>query len=223
MRYRNSPRRESGFTLIEMMVAVAILGVVLLMLADAFHTVAMSKVQGEEHLGIDREGRAIMWQLSNELRDAVQTSVYPSRVLLIGRSRQRDGEAVDSLSLSTFAAGHTRAIYGAGAEQVVTYALEPNPNHQGWFILTRQQQSGLLTQTSGQKSSPALMMADNLVSLDFRFYNGSKWVQNWDSTALPHGRQLPLAVAIGLELAGPKGQKMNFDTAVDVPMAQTLW
>ncbi len=219
-----APRFDAGFTLLEMMLAVAILAIVLVMLSQSFHTVAMSKVQGENSLALDREGRGIIWRLSDEFQNAVQTPIYPSDVMLVGTAQMQNDLPMDSVSLSTFGAGHQRALVGFGAEQLVTYTTSPNPDHPGWFVLTRSQMSALLTGVAVTPTTPpALIVADNLVSLHLRYFNGTQWVESWNSMQMPRNQQLPLAVSINLELADSEGHVRDFATEVDVPMAQPLW
>ncbi len=218
------PRFDAGFTLLEMMLAVAILAIVLVMLSQSFHTVAMSKVQGENSLALDREGRGIIWRLGDEFQNTVQTPIYPSDVMLVGTAQMQNDIPIDSVSLSTFGAGHERALVGFGAEQLVTYTTSPNPDHPGWFVLTRSQMSALLTGIAVMpKPPPALIVAANLVSLHLRYFNGTQWVESWNSTQMPRNQQLPLAVSINLELADAEGHVRDFATEVDVPMAQPLW
>ncbi len=212
----------SGFTLLEMMLAIAILAVVMMMVAGSFNAVAHSKVHAESHLEIDREGRAILWQMSNELRGTVQTPLAPSNVLLIGMGQMRNRLPLDSLSVSTLSAGHRRAIQGFGAEDVVVYSASTNPRRRGWFVLTRSQASALLG-GAGAPSAPSVVLADNLVSLHLRYFNGIQWLESWDSSALAPNQQLPVAVAIGLLLANSDGRLMSFSTLVTLPMAISVW
>lgn len=222
-RTRRLSRRAPGFTLLEMMLAVAILAIVLVMLSQSFHTVAMSKVQGEDSLALDREGRGIIWRLTQEIENAVQTPIYASDVLLIGLGQMQNDLPVDSVTVSTFGAGHDRAMVGLGAEQVVTYATSPNSRHAGWFVLTRSQMSALLTGTAGLPTPPAVIIADNLVSLHLRYFNGMQWVESWNSNQMPRNQQLPLAVSVSLLLGDSEGHVRDFATEVSVPMAQLLW
>ncbi|MGZ6253294.1 MAG: PulJ/GspJ family protein, partial [Candidatus Binataceae bacterium] len=76
-----------GFTLIEIMLAVAILGVIMVMLAGSFHAVAAGKTHAEGRLLSNRQARALLAQLTNELHGAVQTPLIASHVLLIGQGR----------------------------------------------------------------------------------------------------------------------------------------
>jgi hypothetical protein len=129
---------------------------------------------------------------------------------------------LDSLSISTLDPGHRRSLEGFGAEDTIVYATTPNPAHQGWYILTRTQASSLLTSgASGQDATVAL--ADNLVGLHFRYFDGTAWAESWNWQSLPPGSQLPQAIAIDLMLAAPNGAQIKLSTIVTVPMAFAQW
>ena len=209
------------------MLAITILAIVLIMIAGSFNAVIDSKVHGEARLEVDREGRAILWELSNEIRGAVQTpSPNPiSNVMLIGLGQMRDFVPVNGITVSTLAAGHRRAIVGFDAEQLVSYVVTPNTRVSRklkWNILTRSQRSALLVGNASSSTQPT-ELADNVVSLHFKYFDGYQWLESWDSTAVPPPGQLPMAVSIDLVLGAGNGRVVNFSTQVLLPMAVQVW
>lgn len=217
-----SRRSAAGFTLLELMLAISILAIVLVMIAGSFNAVVHSKVHGEARLNVDRQGRAILWGLTNEIRGAVQTPNPASITMLIGQGQMRDGAPVDAITVSTLSAGHRRAITGLQAEQMVSYSVTPNPRIPKWYILTRSQRSSLLV-TNTSYIGPPIELADNVVSLHLKYYDGNTWLESWDSTAIPPPAQLPIAVSIDLVLGAGGGKVRNFSTQVLLPMAIQTW
>jgi prepilin-type N-terminal cleavage/methylation domain-containing protein len=222
---RHRPAPSPGFTLIELMLAITILALIMVMLAGSFHAVATGKLQGEGRLVTVQEGRSVLWQMSNEIRGAVQTGANspPSNVALIGQGRMENNSPLDSVSFATLDPGHRRSLEGFGAEDNVTYATAPNPNHRGWFILTRTQMSALLTGAAPNPADATVVLADNLLSLHFRYFDGDIWRESWNSQSLPLGSRLPQAVNIELALASPRGAPLRLATMVTLPMAFTQW
>jgi len=213
---------RAGFTLLELMIALFILMMVMVMIMGSFNAVVHSKIHGEARLNVDRQGRAILWELANEISSAVQTANPVSNVLLQGMGQMRGGLPIDAVTVSTLAAGHRRAITGFDAEELVSYSVTPNSKVRGWYILTRSQHSALLASTTSRLPPPS-ELADNVVSLHLKYFNGATWMESWDSTALPPSTQLPLAVSIDLVLGTGAGRNMNFSTEVILPMAVQVW
>jgi len=201
------------------MLATAMLALILVMLAGAFHAVAAGKVQAESRIAVDAAGRAILGEMANEIRGAVQTYSLTSQVLLVGESHSENGRIVDSISVSTLDPGHRRTLEDFGAEDTITYSTLPNPDHPGLFLLLRSQSSSLLgTGTDGHVGEP-MTIAANLLSLRIRYFDGNIWLEFWHSQRLPPGRQLPEEVAIELALAERAGVPLSLSTRVTLPMA----
>jgi prepilin-type N-terminal cleavage/methylation domain-containing protein len=216
-------RASAGFTLIEMMLAVAVLALVLVMLASSFHAVATSKVQAENHIAVDAAARAIVSEMSREIRGAVQTAAIPSRVLLMGEVHGNASQARDSIVISTLNPGHRRSLEDFGAEDTLTYTVTANPDHPGWLLLLRGQSSSLLGIGTGNKGREPAVLAANLLSLRIRYFDGNTWSESWNSQSLPPGRQLPNEIAIELTIAARPGPPFSIATAVTVPMAYSQW
>ena len=210
-----------GFTLIEMMLAVGVLGLILVMLSGSFSTVAHSKVHAEDRLDTDHAGRALLFQMGNEIRGAIQTPQVASHVMLLGTGRMEGGQPLDSISISTLDYAHRRSLTGFGAEEVITYTAVPNPQRRGWYLLERSDQSGLI-QYTGSNPNP-LMLASNLISLHIRYFNGQLWSESWDSASFPRGQQLPIAISIELKMGGSNGAVIDVATEVAVPMGTAQW
>jgi len=155
--------------------------------------------------------------MSHELRGAVFTPLIPSHVLLIGQASKQGGMPMDSITFATLNESHRRALDAYSAEEDVTYAAIPNPNHRGWFMWTRSEHSGLL-QTVNPPALPPTILATNVLSVHFRYYNGFQWVESWDSTSSPAGQALPQAISIEVMMAS--GLRPTYlSTMISLPMA----
>jgi prepilin-type N-terminal cleavage/methylation domain-containing protein len=219
MRCRTAP----GFTLIEIMIAVVVLGLVLLMLAQSFHTVATSKVHGENVLAMTQAARTVVLQMSDELRGAAQTPFTASKTMLTGHARMQHFVAMDTLSVSTLDPGHRRALEDFGPEAIVEYTSAPNPDHEGWNLLMRRQYSALLDLPPTSFNAPPTLVANNIISLHLRYYDGTRWTESWNSDNLAPGQALPQEVAIELVMGAPTGQPITLSTVVMLPMAFQQW
>jgi hypothetical protein len=124
---------------------------------------------------------------------------------------------MDSITFATLDPSHRRALDGYSAEEDVTYSAVPNPNHRGWFMWTRSQRSGLI-QTANPPIQPPTVLATNVLSVHFRYFNGFQWLEVWDSTSSPAGQALPQAISIELQMASGR-QPVYLSTMISLPMA----
>src|SRR5260370_38497405 len=109
--------------------------------------------------------------MSKEIRDAVQTPIAPSHVPLIGGGHIGSSGPIDAITLATLDAGHRRAVTGIEPEYLVPYDVVNNPDHRGWTLLQRSQQSGLTPSTNGTQP---LILADTLLSPHLRYFAGQR-------------------------------------------------
>jgi len=209
--------KQAGFTLMELMLSIGLLALIMIILFSSFHAVAASKLQAEARLQSDQEARTLIFMMSRELRGAVFTPLIPSHVLLVGQAVKQGGMPMDSITFATLDPGHRRALDGFSAEEVVSFSAVPNPQHRGWFMLTRSERSGLI-QTSNPPSPQPTILATSVISLHFRYFNGFQWLESWDSTSSPAGQPLPQAVSIELEMGSGK-RPTYLSTTISIPMA----
>jgi prepilin-type N-terminal cleavage/methylation domain-containing protein len=102
---RDRRRGGAGFTLIEVMLAVTIFGIVATALYGTFARTLRSKTLGEERIDVVRTGRTAVGRMADE----IMTAVYPSEALDEYRFQALAGGSeaapLDSLSFSTFSNG----------------------------------------------------------------------------------------------------------------------
>jgi hypothetical protein len=67
------------------------------------------------------------------------------------------------------------------------------------------------------------VLADNLISLHIRYFNGANWSESWNSQSLPPGQGLPQQVSIDLALAALNGPPLRLSTMIVLPMALPQW
>jgi len=209
--------RQAGFTLMELMLSLALLALIMIILYGTFHAVAASKMHADVRVESDQQARTLMWMMCRELRGAVFTPLIPSHVLMVGQASRQGGMPMDSITFATLDPGHRRTLDGFSAEEIITYTAAPNPNHRGWFMWTRAERSGLL-QTANPPNLPPTVLATNVTSVHFRYFNGFQWMESWDSTSSPAGQALPQAISIELMMASGR-LSTYLSTTISIPMA----
>jgi hypothetical protein len=182
-------RKGSGFTLVEALLALAIVGAVLL----AAHRVLDSSVAVRDHLEATSEAvtcvQSLSWLLSADLRGAVSAAVAGTR--FEGTSREEAARGRDLLSfVTTF---DPRLRRGAGLFHI-RYRLRPNAGDPALWDLYRSEEPWSGNLQGEGRYEPVFR---SLSRLQIEYFTGRRWVANW-----LQGTSAPPAVRFAL--SGPR-------------------
>ncbi len=154
-------------------------------------------------------------------RDSDQRIISYFFPLLEGRGARRD----DTRGGDTRSGGRDRGLDDVRLDETEDFFAAFGPRPTPAVAVPAQR---LLRREAIMASRDALDAAiptaflDNVASLGFRFYNGTQWLDAWDSQDTVNYRPLPRAVAIDLGLYDRAGEIHHFTTAVDLALADTL-
>ncbi len=198
-----------GFTLIEMLLAVAICAIVLLAIngvfATALHLRDKTSDAVEEALPVNRA----LDTLARDLKGALGPGGYLASdfrcgVQATGATMGLSGEA-GSAGLDFFTS--TGTITGAapwGDVQEVFYELKaPTDQNRTGMDLVRCINRNLLATTTPTPQIQCLM--GNVQSLEFDCYDGTQWRNTWDTSA--GDTNLPLVVRVRIQLVPQPGEE----------------
>jgi prepilin-type N-terminal cleavage/methylation domain-containing protein len=263
-------RRPRGFTLLEIMVALGIFGLVTVTLYGTFARTLRSKAIAERRAEVTRLGRAALGRMADEIGSAFYPKTRDGaaifRVLKSGsetepldalwftalsaRPAGLDGQSTDQrVIVYFFPRDRTRlraAAQGTGGGAPAADADERDlPANRGgrdvladdaddFFAafgpahapvlgttphrLLRREASIIDRRSIDDASATAFL--DDVASLEFRFFDGRDWRDEWDSEDRETPR-LPRAVSIDLALYDDAGEIHHFATSVDVPLSDT--
>lgn len=184
--------RESGFTLVEVLVAVIVTSLLLLSVYGVFTTVdgARQRVEGDaEHY---QAARVIFDRLGREVRGVYWSSAPNSKTVFRGGLNE---EGRPYLELSTTTA--TPQSGGAGIV-IVRYEPRDDPDHPGQLLLLRSERP-LFTEEF--RPADTLTLAGGIESLQLRYFTDGSWHEAWDSAA----GGLPQLLEVTLNEADPSG------------------
>ena len=178
---------QRGFTLVEIMVAVAVAALLLSTIYGVFQTVAGAKQR------LDQEGenyhiaRVIFDRLSRELRSAY----FPAKGGRFEGGTNEQGETY--LSFTTTA---STPLSGAGVGEV-SYLLQlDRDNPAGRKVLDRSER-GL---NSAEEVSQSYRIASGIEQLTLRFYDDGTWLDQWPTSAqakTPRAIEISLLMEVG--------------------------
>lgn len=222
-----------GFTLIEIMIATTILGIIMVTVYGVLARALYAKNHSEERAELYASGREAVLKIADELEGALPPTAGRNIGFIgtpgTGRT-PTDAVQFDVVVRRLYSVSENR-----GGRALVSYALDPLQNTRALFALRRQEQmltevpaddmaDGTDTLSAPAPVALAAYILDQIAGLRFRYLNPQtgEWVDAWDTTVeVPTGQPpvgLPGAVEVTLFLADNQGGVHDFSTIVDLPL-----
>lgn len=193
-------RRARAFTLIELLLAVTIFGIVLVAINTVFYSALRLRARVTDLLESSRTLTQALAVIRDDLRGVVPPAGLLAASFKIGPVTSRPGTA-QGLGIEFFTStGGISDDAPWGEVQKVTYALrEPaNRNVAVGKDLIRSVTRNLLT-TVAEQPVETLLLSD-VQRLEIACYTSQDWRDTWDTTLTDVG--LPAAIRIRLQMAG---------------------
>jgi len=222
-------RRDSrGLTLLEVMVAVAILAMVSVLIYGAFDGLGrgkkgLARVNDRYH-----EGRAALNRVASEMASAFLSMHQPLTVAQIRRQTifsATNGSPADRIDFTSFS--HRRLTRDAheSDQNEISYFGSPDPNVSGKVDLARREAP--LIDMEPKRGGEVNVLAEDIDLFDVKYLDPmtAQWLETWDTTQGATGQpnRLPLAVRITLVLkGGPDNKPVTFTTKMPLAMQQPL-
>jgi general secretion pathway protein J len=216
-------RRQRGFTLIEVMIAVSITAVIGAMALGAFQRAHAARVAVEQQDERVAGARAALGRISRELEGAFLSDHF-DRVRFRDRPtvfKGRDGGDRDTLLFATMA--HTRALRDAKESDasVVEYSVDADPDLPGAYALFRREKVRI--DDEPDRGGTRTLLLRNVTAFDVTYWDWQKqeWVRDW-ATAPGDRLLLPTRVRVKLVMRMPDGKERPFETQARVAIIRPL-
>jgi general secretion pathway protein J len=217
-------RARRGFTLLEVMIAVAITGMIGAMVADSFRRAAMLRDLSTEQEARFGGARVALTRIAQEVSQAFLSDHYDRKkyrerpTVFLGRDR---GEQ-DTLLFTTMA--HTRMAPDAkqSDQAVVEYSLESDPDSPDDLVLWRREKAHI--DENADRGGTRARVLDHVRAFDVSYWDWKRqeWAREWMSTGVDHPNQLPTRVRIQLKVRMPDGSDHDFQTQSRVAIIRPL-
>jgi general secretion pathway protein J len=213
--------RARGFTLLEVMVSIAILAMVSVLIYGAFDGLSKSRTGLARINDRYHVGRAEMRRLSQEIPSAFLTmhqSFNPALIVRKSVFSLKDSSPADRLDMTTFS--HRRVVANAkeSDQNELSYFGCPDPAVSGKIDLCRREQT--IIDIDPQKGGSVLVAVEDIDLFDVKLLDpmSGLWNDSWDTTqAIGQFNRMPLQVRITLVLrGGPNGKTIKFEEKVPI-------
>ena len=202
---KNRYPESKGFTLIEVLLAMAILAVIMTVIYASFSTAGKNVERAEATRDETDLARTLIARLSNDIANAYVNPGMNFPTIFYGKKEEVEGEAGtgdqkirhDSISLTTLT--NWRKPDSKEMELwEVGYFFKENADGKGYALFRREKRE-LNSDVQALDEEVEYEITDRMESLQFTYSDdGSKWTDNgWDSRSL---NRLPKAVEITISL-----------------------
>ena len=207
-------RRNRGFTLVELLVAIVVLSLISVLIYNAFASMKRTREGIERVDDRYREGRLAMTRMTRELQSAyislhapINQSLLIQRTAFIGTS----GTPADRLDFDSFSNRRMDKNSHISDQCELSYFGSPNPDLSGVTDLARRFSTTL--DMDPKKGGRVEVLATDIDLFDLQYLDplSGNWVDTWDTTQSVTGQpaRLPVQVRIVLVLNG--GSRQGYD------------
>jgi type II secretion system protein J len=204
--------KRRGFTLLELAVATAIFAIVIAATYSLFDSARGITTRAEFRAQLFQSARAALQAVEDDLRGAVMLgSAFDTG--FIGTNSGSEKEPLDKLEFVSVNR-YVGAAYDVNQPEVVrgidvskvSYTIEADEKRKPHGLLRERPLE--LTPPNGpvHRDEDVTGIADDVVYINFRYYDNGQWIDSWDSTQT---HKLPKAVEVTVYILGEwRGEKI---------------
>ena len=180
---------QAGFTLVEVLVAVALLGTIATMVFASLVMTTQAVEGGREHVAREQTVRKILRLMAEELALSKRSLAYP----WVGMNGTFEGQPADTLAFLAMSQELSTSTVREGETIRVVYTRERDR-------LIRFVRRNLYTLTDTDETLDQMELADRVQAFNVRYYDDQNliWLDEW-----PTASKLPRAVLIEVTFLYP--------------------
>lgn len=206
---------SKGFTLVETLLAVGILGIIFSMVYWTFDQ-TYDVIEGVQ-METDRF-RSVRLSL-NKMSEEVSSTYWREGhkdSLFIGEDIEENGLPRDSLR---FMSASNYGFSEGGNESdmnIISYYLEREEEGENFKLMHSEIRNIF---SAAEENREAYELGESLIGLNLRYFNGTDWVDSWNSDEL---KAVPLTVEITIITKDAGGAEKSFTTLKEIPVGKRI-
>ena len=213
--------RTKGFTLFEILMTLAILGVVFSLLYMTFNQSMKVMADAGDRAEVIQQGRLMLERMLAELKGSfISQPGNRSQAFqygLVGQTNKEGENYHDRLDFTSLASPHADIQAGRGEILEIAYFLEHEPGGKGLTLFRRQDEA---IDGDLQRGGRTLAIRDGVRGLSFTYFDRQGQTQKeWNSLDGIHRNELPTRIEIHLTLEDSHNQLHTFRSQVFLPLA----
>ncbi|MCB1154326.1 prepilin-type N-terminal cleavage/methylation domain-containing protein [bacterium] len=228
-------RRRAGFTLLEVLVAVAVTASILSIVYATFTRTIESKEYVEEGNDAYHKARWAMDKIALDLSAAYVSPREQSHTIFYGISNQVNGLPMDELHMTTLAHVRLNPTAAESDQSEVSYKVAYLPDEERFQLWRRED---AIIDEDNMLGGEEYILIDDLTAFNVRFYDGNVWRNDWDSRGFENqfnadGTQVetdvvqsesminavPVAAEVTIAVMGPDLRPIVFSSKVKLEMS----
>jgi general secretion pathway protein J len=203
-------KSETGFTLVEVLVAVALLGMIGAMVFGSLVMTMRAFEAGREHAAKEETIRRMLRLMAEEISLSKRSTMYP----WVGTNGTQDGQPADTLAFLAMSQGlQTTTVTGNDAVLGVSQGVNSLTAKEGETVrvvytrerdrLIRFVRRNLYTLTDTNESLDQMELADRVQAFNIRYYDDQNriWIDEW-----PVVSKIPKALLIEVTFQYPDAE-----------------
>jgi general secretion pathway protein J len=216
---------DAGFTLIEVMLALAILTFVTAIMWGTFSQTASDKRALESAQERTHTVRVALMRMSRELEMAYlsgseNTAIAERRTFFVGSTH---GD-VDEVQFSNFAHQRLRAGLAEGDTALISYFGERDPDDRRILNLMRKETRRLQADSPTTLLGESYILCPDVSRVRFEYYDQTlkQWVNDWSTLNASGQQYLPAHVRITLTVIDERGQEVAYSSDARLRMSEKV-
>jgi general secretion pathway protein J len=222
---RRPARPASGFTLVEVMLALAILGFITTIMWGSFSQTVNNKRAIEAAQERLHTVRVALLRMAREIEMAYlsesENFALANRRTFLTSSARGD---VDELQFSSFAHQRLRAGAAEGDTSLITYYGARDPEDRRILNLMRRETRRLQAEDPSVLTSEAYVLCPDVSRVKFQFYDHKKkeWENDWSTLNATGTQYLPTHIRITLTVVDERGREVSYSTDARIQMTERV-